>query len=142
MRSIHRKLKASQRRKGVVLLIIVTLLTLFIMIGITLSLVAINFRDSSEQVRAAGTYGALLQTELDLRLVQLPYVCQLTTSILAPHNLLADFYGHDGVAGNVTQYVEENNSQVIKITYQALAVAQQPFGGSFKPLEHYYSGRV
>lgn len=136
-------------KKGVVLLIVITLLTLFIMIGITLSLLATNYKHTGEMIRSAGTYGDLSEKEADLALSQLLYGAP-TLNAVSPHNLLADFYGNDGVAGEIqpnaampplTTVTEENNYQVITFPFTDLNVAQ-PFGNQFSPLAHYYAGRV
>ena len=135
----NKRRRKQQQKKGVVLLIIVTLLTLFIMIGITFALMATSYKDAGERIRSAGTYGDRPERELDLALAQLIYGSSSITAV-SPHNLLGDLYGNDGVVGTVTALVQENQQQVINITYQQSA--QQPFGLGFNPLRHFYAGRV
>ena len=130
----HSKLRRRNQKQGVVLLIIATLLTLFLMIGITLSLLATGYKGTSEQIRSAGTYGDLAEKEMDLILDQLLYGASTLTAV-SPHNFLADLYGHDSIKGTVQGNPQGwNDDQVLVITVNFTTAAEQA--------PNYYSGRV
>lgn len=134
-RNNHRR---GEQKKGVVLLIVVTLLTLFIMIGITLSLLASSYRGASEQIRAAGTYGDLPEREMDLILEQLLFGSPSVTAV-SSHNLLADLYGHDSIKGRVLSATPRNGGQVLEISVDT---GFNNFGTNAESTPNFYSGRV
>ncbi|HUE74031.1 MAG TPA: hypothetical protein VMP01_24335 [Pirellulaceae bacterium] len=130
-RNNHRR---GEQKKGVVLLIVVTLLTLFLMIGITLSLLASSYRGASEQIRSAGTYGDLAEREMDLALSQLLFGSS-TLNAVSPHNLLADLYGHDSIKGTVQgNPASWNSGQILVVNVNFTTTAEQS--------PNYYCGRV
>lgn len=122
-----------EKKKGIVLLIIVTLLTLFIMIGITLTLLATNYKDASEKVRSAGTYGDLSEKEAEMALGQLLFGSTSLTAV-SPHNFLADLYGHDSIRGSVQAVSSLNGNQIVNLTVNFTTTAETA--------PDYYSGRV
>src|SRR6478672_327400 len=89
------------RRRGVVLLIVVSLLALFILLGVTYSLSVTQYVNASKIEIAVERTGDRPDTETDIILGQIlfdsPY---LTTdnrarNSLHHHSLLADLYGMD-----------------------------------------------
>src|SRR5687767_13418129 len=97
MRSRHalgRVQPASKRKRGVVLLIVVSLLALFILMGITYSLTASRYLDASKHEREVQRLLDPPEAEMDLILGQILYDTLVRTS-LQNHSLLRDLYGAD-----------------------------------------------
>src|SRR5687767_1737681 len=78
--------KSGGKKRGVVLLLVLSLLTLFIMIGVTYSLVAMNYRSASRAGAQIGLVGDNPQLEMEQVLSQLMVDTAQRTSI-AGHSL-------------------------------------------------------
>lgn len=128
------------RRRGIVLLIILSLLAIFAMIGVAFIVAAGQyrrgarsaarlhvFRDEPQQILDRGMYAALRD---------LPN--SDTASPMRGHSLLRDFYGTDGAKGIVTAAAFEapvSGGQFIGMTVTSGAPA-------LKDQSHYYNGAV
>src|SRR6185503_13860650 len=91
-----------QEKRGVVLLVVVSILTLFLMIGVTYVLVAGNYNKAAGQALRSKTYGDESEREVEEVLAQVLYGTPLMggngpRSVISPHSLLGDLYGADGV---------------------------------------------
>src|SRR5262245_20510072 len=84
-----------RRRPGVVLLLVVSLLALFILLGTTFTVVALQALHGSKLELKQQQVGDQPETEMDLVLGQLLYDTQART-VLQFHSLLRDLYGYDG----------------------------------------------
>lgn len=127
--------QAARRKRGIVLLVVVSLLTLFIMIGITYVLVASQYQEAARQQVLAETYGDDSEGELEAALGQLLFGSVLPRSPIAPHNMLADLYGNDQVNGIITAPVTTQNSgQTVYMTVNMTPLNNQ--------IPNYYAGRV
>jgi hypothetical protein len=88
------------QRRGVVLLIVVSLLALFILLGITYSLAVSHYVTASKIELQQGRLLDQPETEADLVFGQILYDTAART-VLQYHSLLMDLYGSDSVQGNV-----------------------------------------
>src|SRR5687768_11949806 len=82
----------AKRKRGVILLIVVSLLALFVLIGVTYAVLATNYLTATRLDVRREEYGDLPEKEFDLVLGQLLYDT-FARSSLRYHSLLADLYG-------------------------------------------------
>jgi hypothetical protein len=106
-RQAERVSKLRREKRGVVLLVVVSILTLFLMVGVTYVLIAGHYHDSSKQNQRAKRYGDEPEREMEEVIGQVlfgtPRGANGPRSVLGPHNLLEDLYGtQDAVAGQIT----------------------------------------
>ncbi len=87
----------SEERRGVLLLVILSLLILFVMIAVTYVLVAAKHLQTSKNYARVATTGDTPQHLLDGAMGQVLRGSQNLYSVIYPHSLLEDFYG--GPAG-------------------------------------------
>lgn len=169
MKANHKRSKARQkpyrslhRKRGMVLLVVVSLITLFLLIGITFAVVAINYKDAAVKTSQIDLVGDNYEHELDnvFRLIlrdskSPPVTNPAVRSSLTWHSLLMDVYGVDGVAGRVTSVASENNGQVIHMIADRVAGRPTPYlrarggeqfawdpQGDFSFIPDFYTGRV
>src|SRR5690349_9784866 len=91
-------------RRGIILLFVLALLALFSLVALSYVIVARQARrgaQSAAVVERRGTSGADL---LDLALGQIVRGTDDPQSVLGPHSLLEDLYGHDQQRGTVKSY--------------------------------------
>jgi hypothetical protein len=142
-----------KRKRGVVLLIVVSLLALFILLGVTYTVVVLQTGHAARLEKEVQRVGDQPETEMDVILGQILYDTQARTS-LQHHSLLMDLYGGDQVAGTgdavrgtVTAIPEfarlpdpMNNPQTVS---QVMALYYAPAQGyTFSTITNYYVGRV
>jgi hypothetical protein len=135
-------LDRARRKRGIVLLVVISLLTLFILLGVTYTLVATQYRDSASSEARRELYGDDPETEMDLVIGQLLYDTLVRTS-LQGQSVLGDMYGNDGVAVRVTAATEATspaNSGIVTLYIDDGVF--QPFGRSLSDRYDYYNGRV
>src|SRR5262245_19965071 len=123
-----------REKRGVVLLVVVSILTLFLMIGVTYVLVAGNYNKAADQALRATTYGDEPEREIEEVLAQVLYGTPRfggngPRSVISPHCLLEDLYGGDWVSGTVaaapTNY-PPNNGQIMYFTVNLNLATPQP----------------
>lgn len=137
-RQLRQRLRSEKR--GVVLLVVVSLLTLFLMIGITYVLIAGNYRNASDQALRAHRFGDEPEREAEEVLGQILFGSRQggppsQHSVLSQHSLLADLYGNDGVIGTIANNPTTTNAgQVLYF--------QVTLPGTVYPIPNYYAGRV
>ncbi len=98
-------------RRGVLLLVVLSLLVLFILIAVTFVLIAGQYRRSSRAAGRAEQYGDDPQKQLDEIFGQVvrdtmlngnqTNIQPLVSSALYGHSLLNDLYGNDGMCGKI-----------------------------------------
>ena len=86
------------RRRGIVLLIVVSLLALFILMGVAFMIVALNYKSAAEGSAKPDQVGDPPEREMELVLDQIIFDTNGRSS-LRGHSFLADLYGHDSVVG-------------------------------------------
>jgi len=128
-------LRRARQKRGIVLLVVISLLTLFILLGVTYTLVATQYRDAARHESYRELYGDNPETEMELVIGQLLYDSLVRTS-LQGHSLLGDLYGIDHVTGTVSSASAASGSggQVMSLTYTSLS--------SPSDIPDYYVGRV
>lgn len=95
-----RRRPAGQRR-GVILLVVLALLSLFVVISLTYVLIASQFRRTARATSAATLRGQDPSRLLDDAAYQVFVGTRNSRSALGPHSLLEDLYGRDGFPGMV-----------------------------------------
>jgi hypothetical protein len=137
-------LRHSRSRRGVILLLVVSLLALFVLMGVSFSLVAMNSLSASKLNIKQAQNGDQPDSEFDLVLGQILYDTQART-VLQFHSLLRDLYGYDadqtifpvtsqpvGTAPNVPQFREAFTGAIIDPTLSVPgntpALINQPLG--------------
>ncbi|MBI3838068.1 MAG: hypothetical protein HY288_09060 [Planctomycetia bacterium] len=101
------------------LLVVLSLLVLFALIGITFVLVASQYRRSSAAAGRAEQYGDDYRKQLDEVFAQIVRDTNNTHSVLQRHSLLNDMYGQDGVKGTITTTptsAAPGNNQFLDVT--------------------------
>ncbi len=139
-RQADRLKKLRQQKRGVVLLVVVSILTLFLMIGVTYVLVAGNYNQASKAGLRAKTYGDEPEREIEEVMGQLLYGTPQAgpfspRSVISPHSLLADLYGSDGVIGTILPSSFINSPNAGQVIYFQVNIPAQP-------IPNYYAGRV
>lgn len=149
----------NKRRRGIVLLIVLSLLTLFILLGVSFAIVASKYQKAAWDTARQDQLGDPLPVEANLVLDQLLYD-RAERGTLQFHSLLRDLYGEDSVEGAVVPPVDANffsqpstydaidptlfgagqvqQSQIIMFAAQS----SDPVSKPFSPIPHYYAGRV
>ena len=94
-RRLSRSFALPRQKRGVVLLIVVSLLSLFILLGVTYMVTARLAYNTSRFVAANGQRGDAPETEVDLVVGQILYDTAART-VLQYHSLLRDLYGDEG----------------------------------------------
>ncbi len=89
-------------RRGVLLLVVLSLLVLFVLIGVTFVLVASQSRRMSRADSRAEQYGDDYRRQLDDVFAQVVRDTTNTNSVLRSHSLLNDIYGLDGARGTIS----------------------------------------
>ena len=89
-------------RSGVVLLVILSLLVLFALLGVTFVIVSGQYKRSASAFARTETYGDDWARQLDTAMYTSVRDTHDSASPLRGHSLLLDLYGHDTYAGRVT----------------------------------------
>jgi hypothetical protein len=127
--------RSRQAHRGVILLIVASLLTLLLLIGVTFVLLASRSLDRAKIEARRDEVGDQPEKEFDLVLGQLLYDTAARSS-LNGHSLLEDLYGRDLLAGTLTSAgTSQWGGQAISFT-----ASTAPPGHS--PVFDYYTGRV
>jgi hypothetical protein len=142
-------------KRGVILLMVISLLALFVLIGVTYSILAMNYRQSTELPLRQEEYGDLPEKEFDLVLGQLLHDT-FARSALRYHSLLGDLYGDTLYDDNSDSNPDDNTKVSLNAppngfiwggqayTFQVLPAALQTATppGPLSPTLDYYSGRL
>src|SRR5437588_2944777 len=99
-----------KQKRGVVLLIVVSLLSLFILLGVTYMVTARLAYNTSRFVAANGQRGDAPETEVDLVVGQILYDTAART-VLQQHSLLNDLYGNDSISGSILSVGAQGQTQ-------------------------------
>jgi len=136
------------QRRGIVLLVVLSLLTLFAILGVTFLLVAGQYKTAAASAARVDRYTTPPEKQLHSVMLQLIRDTK-TRSHLQSHGLLNDHYGNDGVRGVVynpagvagTPSVDSSVGGEFVILY-AIPDTTQPFSRNFSDQPDYYAGRV
>ena len=119
----RRPFRSRHRPRGIVLLLVVSLITLFLLIGITFTVIAINYRTAAGMIAQNDQLGDNYEHELDTVLKMIlrdskspPADNPVARNSLQFHSLLYDLYGVDGVAGTVQQ---ESSSAILTTGFRS-----------------------
>ena len=124
------------QKRGVVLLIVLSLLVLFILVGVTFVVVAGHYRRGAESVARYGRAGDDPRKLFEIAAKQLIRGTTNERSALLGQSLLRDFYGTDGLHGIVRGAAEQAGGQFILIRY----VPER--GATPSSIDDFYNGRV
>ncbi len=133
-------------RRGVLLLVVLSILVLFAVVGVTFALVSSQFRRASMALPRIDQYAVNFKDQLDDAAKQVFRGSTNPLSVLTIHSLLEDMYGYDGIVNTVlgvhiTAVTPTNgtNGQLLDITLSTglpvpALYSSAPAG--------YYNGRV
>ena len=94
-----------RKRKGIILLAIISLLTMFMLIGVTYVVVSGHFKRAAISNSQSRQLGVAPKKHLDSALYQLVRDTDRAGSILRGHSLMQDKYGHFSVRARIQQAV-------------------------------------
>ena len=121
-------------RRGIVLLIVISLLALFVLIGVTFVLVSSHYVTSARVTERIDQVGDYADREFDILISQL-LTDTAARSALRSHSLLGDFYGTDNLQGTVSGApTSQWGGQAYSFTFTA--------SGTASDVVDYYTGRV
>ena len=130
-------LRRRKPQRGILLLIVLSLLVLFVLIGITFIVVAGQYTKSAKAYSRHELKGDAPSKELDGALMQLLRGTNDPNQMMWRHNVLRDLYGHDGFDGMVV-----NSANNGPRGQQFLAVVFRDLVGRARQSNHYYAGSV
>ena len=144
--------KEKEKKTGVVLLVVVSLLALFVLIGVTYVLVASQYRRSATMDARTKLLHIDPQKHLDRAMYQLVRDTYNTGSVLQGHGLLRDMYGDEVEGGIVSafRYLPGNTPQSQILEVDCTLYRQADLNGDSiyeTPLDRpfprdYFNGRV
>ncbi|MCO6456738.1 MAG: hypothetical protein J5I93_15675 [Pirellulaceae bacterium] len=152
----------AKRKRGIVLLVVISLLALFVLIGVTYAIVAGQYRRAAQAGQRFKEWDDDPRDYLDRAFYQAVRDTNNASSVRG-HSLLEDLYGNDGVVGRVDVRFDENGQrrvptalaggQLVRFSFADLPDSGydspfQPFnkilnpGGLGAGGDDYYNGRV
>ena len=138
-----------RRRKpnrGVVLLVVISMLVLFVLIVVTFALVAGQYRAAAKIHERVDAAIAGPDTDIDKIFYQLLRDTKFRSAIQG-HGLLTDLYGN-GVRGQIAAVNTTANGQFLDLFFNGLANTRNSTGRlaydnrQFRPLAGFYNGRI
>jgi hypothetical protein len=124
---LRRNSTPSSKRRGVILLVVLSLIVLFTLIAVTYALVAGQYKLSAAATAKLQLVGDSPRKDLDIAAYML-IRDSATPSSFTGHSLLRDLYGLDGVRGVVTSAIAGANGQFIVMNYNTLGNWSQQSG--------------
>ncbi|MFM7070675.1 MAG: hypothetical protein ACKO38_02635 [Planctomycetota bacterium] len=118
------------KRRGVILLVVLSLIVLFTLIAVTYAIVAGQYKLSAAASAKLQLVGDSPRKDLDIAAYML-IRDSATPSSFTGHSLLRDLYGLDGVRGVVTTATAGVNGQFIVLNYSTLAGVWHPQSGHY-----------
>jgi hypothetical protein len=125
-RSIRRR-----QQRGVILLAIISLLTMFMLIGITYVVVSGHFKRAAITNSQARQLGVPPQKHLDSAMYQLLRDTELTGSAVRGHSLLQDKYGHFSIKADVSNFSGIADGQILRMEADLSALPPTQWNNSF-----------
>ena len=122
-----------QKRRGILLLLVLSLLVLFVLVGTTFIIVAGHYNSASTIYAKHERTGEDPSTQLDNVVLDLIKGAKTFSSPLAHHNLLNDTYGTDGFVGVVSSVAIVGNGQLIQIEFAAFSPLMNPGSNASDP---------
>jgi hypothetical protein len=124
------------RRRGVLLLVVLSLLVMFLLAGLTFVVVARNYSDGAQAFARHEATRDDPGKLLDMAMYQLVRGPSGSSSRLQGHSLLEDLYGNDGVRGLVTGARMDAGGQFFKLDFDSRT------GEAFGRFAGHHSGAV
>jgi hypothetical protein len=132
----HRNRRGRPRR-GVLLLVVMSMLVLFVLLGVTFTILSTQYKSSAESFRNRQDRAAVPPHELSEAAQQVLRGTLNRQSVLQGHCLLEDLYGSDGVQGIASSvFTGEVGGQYLRFNFTPNAVA------SFATVNAFYNGAV
>lgn len=133
-----------KQRHGIILLMVVSLLALFLLMGVTFAILAIQYKTAADTQAAKERYGdpAVNEMEMGLDIVVSDSVGR---SALKGHSLLRDLYGTDYVQSTVTvqpSAVLEYPRKSANGQFLVFGISTTPSAGSLSDTPGFYNARV
>ncbi|MEY4179041.1 MAG: hypothetical protein RLY70_2615, partial [Planctomycetota bacterium] len=118
------------KRRGVILLVVLSLIVLFTLIAVTYAIVAGQYKLSAAASAKLQLVGDPPRKDLDIVAYML-IRDSATPSSFTGHSLLRDLYGADGVRGIVTSAIAGVNGQFIVLNYSTTSGVWHPQSGHY-----------
>jgi len=118
------------KRRGVILLVVLSLIVLFTLIAVTYAIVAGQYKLSAAASAKLQLVGDPPRKDLDIAAYML-IRDSATPSSFTGHSLLRDLYGADGVRGIVTSAIAGVNGQFIVLNYSTTSGVWHPQSGHY-----------
>jgi hypothetical protein len=136
--AIPRRLRSRNKRKrGIILLMVVSLLALFLLMGVTFAMLAIQYKVAADTHASIGRYGDEPGNELDLGL-DIVLFDSVGRSALRGHSLLRDMYGTDYVQTTVASAP----AFVVSGQFLRFSINTTPTAGTLVNIPGFYNARV
>ncbi len=130
------------RRRGILLLIVLSLLVLFVLIGVTFIVVSTQYTTAAKAFARHELRGDSPRKELNSAAYMLLRGTRNPADLLYRHNLLGDLYGRAGFASKVLRSVIEPAGAPEPTGLLRIDFSLQEVIGTPSPAEGYYSGSV
>jgi len=127
---IHRR-----KQRGVVLLVVVSMLVLFVLIGVTYAIVASQYRRGARIVSRTKQLGVDPEQQLDSALYQVLRDTRSSSSALRGHSLLRDMYG-GSIRGKILGALTRTDADPF------LQIQANPKLTAWSPQQNAYAGSV
>ena len=120
-------------RRGVILLVVLSLILLFTLVAVTYAIVASQYKLSAQASAKLQVVGDPPRKDVDMA----AYVCSAIGNrlVLDGHSLLRDLYGHDSVRGQVSAASATAGGQFILMNFSTVT-------GTFSEQSGHYNGCV
>ncbi|MBH55716.1 MAG: hypothetical protein CMJ82_00835 [Planctomycetaceae bacterium] len=105
-----------RQRRGIILLAIISLLTMFMLIGVTYVVVSGHFKRAALSNAQSRQLGVSAQKHLDSAMYQLVRDTERAGSIARGHSLLQDKYGHFSVRAQIKQATYVAGGQILELS--------------------------
>jgi hypothetical protein len=137
----------SKPRRGVLLLVVLSLLVLFVLVGVTFIVVSGQYRRTTIAHKKVDRVGSRSQKLLDEAAKQLLRCPNHPGSVLVGHSLLEDMYGREWIKGSIQNAVLTASEQFLLLTSSLAAPQSGAFWWSERPItrfpvDDFYNGGV
>lgn len=140
--ALPRRLRTYRKRqRGIILLMVVSLLALFLLMGVTFAILAIQYKTAADTQAGKDRYGDPMVPETDLGLTVV-LSDSMGRSSLRGHSLLRDLYGTDYVQTNVSGNPLGDPRKTCNGHFTVFPINPSAAAGTLINTPGYYNSRV
>ena len=140
--SLPRRLVTQRKkRRGIVLLMVVSLLALFLLMGVTFAILAIQYKTAADVQAGVERYGDDPMQDLEMGVGAVLYDTQGLGSLRGV-SLLRDMYGNDYVHTNVNGAPSTDNRKTANNQFVVFPMNTTTITGTAANIPGFYNGRV